>query len=103
RVLLEARPADSVPFRMPTHCPACHTLAYRPVGEAVARCPNAACPAQLCERLLHYGSRRAMDIDGLGTAVVEQLVTRGLVHDFGDLYELNVTTLAELERGTTKT
>ena len=69
RVLLEARPADSPPFRMPTHCPACHTLAYRPVGEAVARCPNAACPAQLRERLLHYGSRRAMDIDGLGTAV----------------------------------
>ena len=64
RVLLEARPADSCPFSMPTHCPACHTLAYRPAGEAVARCPNAACPAQFRERLLHYGSRRAMDIDG---------------------------------------
>jgi DNA ligase (NAD+) len=98
RVLLEARPADSLPFRMPTHCPACHTLAYRPVGEAVARCPNAACPAQLRERLLHYGSRRAMDIDGLGTAVVEQLVSRGLVHDFADLYALDVPTVATLER-----
>jgi DNA ligase (NAD+) len=98
RVLLEARPADSLPFRMPPHCPACHTLAYRPVGEAVARCPNAACPAQLRERLLHYGSRRAMDIDGLGTAVVEQLVSRGLVHDFADLYALDVPTLAKLER-----
>ena len=98
QVLLEARPADSLPFVMPTHCPVCHTLAYRPVGEAVARCPNAACPAQLRERLLHYGARRAMDIDGLGTAVVEQLVTRDLVHDFADLYALDVPTLATLER-----
>jgi len=102
RVLIEARPADSTPFIMPTHCPACHTQAYRPVGEAVARCPNAACPAQLRERLLHYGSRRAMDIDGLGTAVVEQLVTCGLVHDFADLYALDVPTLAQLERLATK-
>lgn len=98
RVLVEHRPADSVSFVMPTHCPVCHTAAYRPAGEAVARCPNAACPAQLKERLLHYGSRRAMDIDGLGTAVVEQLVNRGLVHDFADLYRLDVPTLAGLER-----
>jgi DNA ligase (NAD+) len=98
RVLLETRPPESTPFVMPTHCPACHTQAYRPVGEAVARCPNAACPAQLRERLLHYGARRAMDIDGLGTAVVEQLVTRDLVHDFADLYALDVPTLAALER-----
>jgi DNA ligase (NAD+) len=98
RVLLEARPADSLPFSMPIHCPSCHTLAYRPAGEAVARCPNAACPAQFRERLLHYGSRRAMDIDGLGTAVVEQLVSHSLVHDFADLYALDVPTLATLER-----
>ncbi len=98
RVLPESRPATSVPFVMPTQCPVCQTHAYRPVGEAVARCPNAACPAQFRERLLHYGSRRAMDIDGLGTAVVEQLVTRGLVHDFADLYALEVATLAQLDR-----
>jgi DNA ligase (NAD+) len=98
RVLLEQRPADSTPFVMPTQCPACGTTAYRPAGEAVARCPNAACPAQIKERLLHYGSRRAMDIDGLGTAVVEQLVTRKLVHDFADLYHLEVPTLAKLDR-----
>ena len=96
--VLEEHPADSLPFSMPTYCPACHTLAYRPAGEAVARCPNAACPAQFRERLLHYGSRRAMDIDGLGTAVVEQLVSRSLVHDFADLYALEVPTLATLER-----
>jgi DNA ligase (NAD+) len=98
RVLMEHRPADSEPFVMPAHCPVCHTAAYRPVGEAVARCPNAACPAQLKERLLHYGARRAMDIDGFGTAVVEQLVDRGLVQDFADLYRLDIPTLAGLER-----
>jgi DNA ligase (NAD+) len=98
RVLEEKRPGESTPFVMPTHCPVCHTAAYRPAGEAVARCPNAVCPAQIKERLLHYGGRRAMDIDGLGTAIVEQLVERGLVHDFADLYALDVPTLAKLER-----
>jgi DNA ligase (NAD+) len=98
RVLVEQRPADSQPFIMPTQCPICHTGVYRPAGEAVARCPNAVCPAQIKERLLHYGSRRAMDIDGLGTAVVEQLVERGLVHDFADLYALEVPVVAKLER-----
>jgi DNA ligase (NAD+) len=98
RVLFDQRPAESTPFVMPAHCPVCHTAVYRPVGEAVARCPNAVCPAQIKERLLHYGARRAMDIDGLGTAIVEQLVERGLVHDFADLYALDVPTLAKLER-----
>lgn len=102
QVLVEARPADSQAFVMPTHCPVCHTEVYRPTGEAVARCPNAVCPAQISERLLHYGSRRAMDVDGLGTAVVEQLVSRALVHDFADLYALDVPTLARLERLATK-
>jgi DNA ligase (NAD+) len=98
RVLFDKRPPESTPFVMPTHCPVCHTAVYRPVGEAVTRCPNAVCPAQIKERLLHYGARRAMDIDGLGTALVQQLVERGLVHDFADLYALDVPTLAKLER-----
>jgi DNA ligase (NAD+) len=98
QVLVEKRPSDSVPFAMPTHCPVCHTAVYHPAGEAVMRCPNAACPAQLRERLLHYGSRRAMDIDGLGTAVIEQLVERGMVRDFADLYALDVPALAQLDR-----
>ncbi len=98
RVILDERPADSQPFVMPTHCPVCHTAVYRPAGEAVARCPNAACAAQIKERLLHYGSRRAMDIDGMGTAIVDQLVARQLVTDFADLYHLDVPTLADLER-----
>ncbi len=98
RVILDERPATSVPFVMPTECPICQTAVYRPAGEAVTRCPNAACPAQIKERLLHYGSRRAMDIDGMGTAIVEQLVDRALVRDFTDLYHLDVPTLAELEQ-----
>jgi DNA ligase (NAD+) len=98
RVLQERRPTDSVPFAMPTHCPICQTAVFRPPSEAVARCPNAVCPAQIKERLLHYGARRAMDIDGLGAAVVDQLVERGLVHDFADLYRLEVPTLVQLER-----
>ena len=98
QVILDARPADSVPFVMPTHCPICQTAVYRPAGEAVMRCPNAACPAQIKERLIHYGSRRAMDIDGMGTAIVDQLVKRELVADFADLYHLDVSTLAALDR-----
>lgn len=85
-------------FKMPTRCPVCGGHAYRPEGEVVWRCDNAACPAQLKERLLHFGSRRAMDIEHLGDAVVNQLVDRGLVKDFADLYHLNVETLASLER-----
>ena len=97
-VILDKRPADSELFVMPEHCPVCQTAVYRPLGEVVARCPNAVCPAQLRERLLHYGGRRAMDIDGLGAAVVEQLVDRALVRDFADLYALDQSTLETLDR-----
>ena len=97
-VILDQRPADSSPFVMVERCPVCETTVYRPSGEVVARCPNAVCAAQLRERLLHYGSRRAMDIDGLGAAVVEQLVDRDLVHDFADLYHLEQSTLEDLDR-----
>jgi len=90
----EARPR----FRMPTRCPVCGGHAYRLEGEVVWRCDNAACPAQLKERLLHFGSRRAMDIEHLGEAVVNQLVDRELVKDFADLYHLDVETLASLDR-----
>jgi len=86
------------PFRMPTHCPACGGAAVRAEGEAVWRCTNTACPAQLRERLFHWGSRRAMDIEGLGEVLIRQLVDRGLVRDFADLYGLSVDTLADLER-----
>ncbi|MBI4588742.1 MAG: NAD-dependent DNA ligase LigA, partial [Candidatus Rokubacteria bacterium] len=98
QVIASKRPPGTEPFRMPTHCPVCRARAYRPEGEAIWRCTNAACPAQLKERLLHFGSRRAMDIEHLGEAVVNQLVDRGLVTDFADLYHLTVEQLAGLER-----
>lgn len=97
-VILGQRPADNEAFIMPAQCPACQTAVYRPEGEVVARCPNAVCPAQLRERLLHFAGRRAMDIDGLGAAVVDQLVERGLVSDFADLYRLEQSTLEALDR-----
>ncbi|HEX4993936.1 MAG TPA: NAD-dependent DNA ligase LigA [Methylomirabilota bacterium] len=98
QVVTARRPPDATPFRMPSHCPACGGLAARAEGEAVMRCTNIACPAQLKERLFHWGSRRAMDIEGLGEVIIGQLVDRGLVRDFADLYGLDVDTLAELER-----
>ena len=97
-VILDKRSADSNPFVMTGRCPVCETAVYRPEGEVVARCPNAVCPAQLRERLLHFAGRRAMDIDGLGAAVVEQLVERDLVNDFADLYRLDQSTLEGLDR-----
>jgi len=98
QVITSKRPSNAVPFRMPTRCPVCGAKAYRPEGEAIWRCTNAACPAQLKERLLHFGSRRAMDIEHLGEAVVSQLVDRELVRDFADLYHLTPEQLVGLER-----
>ncbi|MBI4735891.1 MAG: NAD-dependent DNA ligase LigA [candidate division NC10 bacterium] len=98
RVVTEKRPPESRPFAFPATCPVCGSAAFRPEGEVVSRCANSACPARLKEGLLHYGSRRAMDIEHLGEAVVEQLVDRELVRTFADLYGLGVTQLAELER-----
>jgi DNA ligase (NAD+) len=98
QVVAAMRPPDTVPYTFPDHCPACGGAAFRPEGEAYWRCMNAACPAQLKERLKHFGSRRAMDIEGLGEAVIEQLVDRGDVKDFADLYRLTADRLAELDR-----
>ncbi len=99
QVVTSKRPEpEPEPFQMPSHCPACGGAALRVEGEAVWRCTNTACPAQLKERLFHWGSRRAMDIEGLGEVIIRQLVDRGLVRDFADLYGLSVETLADLER-----
>ena len=98
QVITAKRPPEAAPFRMPTHCPACGAEAVRPEGEAIWRCPNLACPAQLKERLFHFGSRRAMDIEHLGETVIGQLVDRGMVRDFADLYGLSVDDLAGLDR-----
>jgi DNA ligase (NAD+) len=98
QVVAARRPEGTAPFVFPDRCPACGGLAERPEGEAYWRCTNAACPAQLKERLRHFGSRRAMDIEHLGESLVDQLVDRGLVRDFADLYTLTVEPLAELDR-----
>jgi DNA ligase (NAD+) len=98
QVVLSRRPPDARPYTFPDRCPACGGVAFRPEGEAYWRCMNTACPAQLKERLRHFGSRRAMDIEHLGEAVVEQLVDRGLVKDFADLYRLDAGGLAGLDR-----
>src|SRR5262245_28081209 len=98
QVVSARRPPHTQAFHLPSTCPACGGVAVRPEGEAYWRCVNSACPAQFKERLRHFASRRAMDIEGLGEAAVDQLVDRGLVKDFADLYRLAVEQVAELER-----
>jgi DNA ligase (NAD+) len=85
-------------FRFPTKCPVCGGVVSRPEGEVVARCEAADCPAQLKARLLHFASRRAMRIEGLGDALAEQLVQNGMVRDVADLYSLTRESVAKLER-----
>ncbi|MBK4734528.1 NAD-dependent DNA ligase LigA [Noviherbaspirillum pedocola] len=96
----ERRGPNARPFVMPTLCPVCGSPIVRPEEEAVARCSGGwvKCPAQRKGGLLHFVSRRAMDIEGLGDQLVEQLVDRGIVHTAADLYRLGVTALVELER-----
>jgi DNA ligase (NAD+) len=98
QVVASKRPEGTRPFEMPRECPACGAPAERPEGEAIWRCTNVACPAQLKERLFHWGGRRTMDIEHLGEVVINQLVDREMVKDFGDLYRLDVEQLAGLER-----
>jgi DNA ligase (NAD+) len=86
------------PWRMPETCPFCESRLVKPEDEVVWRCENASCPARIRRGLLHFASRRAMNIEGLGESLVDQLVTSGLVHDYADLYALTIDQLAELER-----
>jgi len=85
-------------FRMPTHCPECKSRIHKSEGEVAYRCVNSACPARRKESLLHFAGRHAMNIDGLGDKLVDQLVDKGLVKDAADLFRLDVETLAALER-----
>ena len=86
------------PFVMPTTCPACATPLERPDDEVVWRCPSVTCPAKIRRALQHFAARGAMDIEGLGESLVNQLVERGLVSDFADLYALTAETLESLDR-----
>jgi DNA ligase (NAD+) len=99
RVLVERRPAVSVPVALPTSCPVCGSDVLRPPGEVVARCTGGLyCPAQRKQAIRHFASRRAMDIEGLGERLIEQLVDLGLVREPADLYRLTAEQLAGLDR-----
>ncbi len=99
KVVLDRRPAGSKPFEMPQRCPACGSELMRDADAAVWRCSGGLyCPAQLKESIKHFASRSAMDIEGLGDKLIEQLVDRGVLASPADLYDLQPEQLAELER-----
>ncbi len=95
--VLSARSGTESPFVMPDTCPVCNARLVRIKDEAATKCVNASCPAQVRERLLHWCSKDAMDIQGMGEAVVDQLVTAGFVHDVADLYALAEDRLLQLD------
>jgi DNA ligase (NAD+) len=98
-VIADRRPAGARPFEMPEQCPVCGSRVERLEGEAATRCTAGLfCPAQRKQAILHFASRRAMDVDGLGEKLVEQLVDKGLIQTPADLYRLDAETLAGLER-----
>ena len=98
RVIKEERHRDVKPFSMPGQCPVCNEPVVRPPGEAIRRCVNISCPAQIKGSIEHFASKRAMDIDGLGTKLVEQLIDKKVIRDVSDLYYLKKEELAGLER-----
>jgi DNA ligase (NAD+) len=98
RVEKHLRPADARTFHFPKKCPECKTPLVKDEGGVYIRCPNPHCPAQWRERLQYFASRNAMDIEGLGEKLVEQLVADGLVKSYGDLYRLTLDQLMNLER-----
>lgn len=98
RVVLEKRPKGAPPFRMPATCPVCGDPVVREEGEVATRCVNPGCPAVVREALRHFCGRRAMNIEGLGEKLVDQLVTAGLLTDVASIYDLKAENLADLER-----
>jgi DNA ligase (NAD+) len=91
-----AHAEDSRPWQMPAGCPACGSALQRDEEEVVWRCPNSSCPARIRRGLEHFASRSAMNIDGLGESLIDQLIDRGLVRDFADLYHLDAAALEDL-------
>jgi len=94
--VLSLRPAEAQPWVMPTSCPECGSALRRDEDEVVWRCENTSCPARLRRSLEHYASRSAMNIEGLGASLVDQLIEQGLVHDFSDLYRLTAEQLEQV-------
>jgi len=97
-VVKEKRTGKEEKFEMPTHCPVCGSEVERVEEEAVVRCTGIECPARLFRSIVHYASRDAMDIDGLGPAIVEQLLNAGLISNIADLYKLEISDIEKLER-----
>lgn len=97
-VIKEKRTGEEQDFAMPKLCPVCQSEAVRVEGEAALRCINLVCPAQVKEKIIHFASRGAMDIDGLGPAIVEQLYNAGIIKDITDLYTLKADELMGIER-----
>ncbi len=102
RVLPELRPQGTSPYKMPSHCPECGSELVRPQQEAVIRCVNSSCPAILRGSLIHWASRDALDIRGLGERIVILLIESGLVTSIADLYSLQIAEIAALDRMATK-
>lgn len=98
QVILNKRPQNSQPYQIPTHCPSCGAKLVHLQDEVALRCVNPMCPAQVKEGLVHFASRNAMDITGLGPKVVAQLYQRHLVKDVADLYQLSASDLAKLPK-----
>lgn len=98
KVIESRRPRNARVFQMPKKCPECGTKVVRPEGEAVSRCPSLACPAKLRESILHFAGRRAMDIEGLGFKLVDQLLEKKMLKDYASIYDLKIDELVELER-----
>ncbi len=95
---LSKRPEGTVPFEMPDRCPVCGSPLYQDPEEAAIRCTGSECPAQLARTIAHFASRPAMDIDGLGISIVENLLISGLIHSAADLYYLQAQDIAALEK-----
>src|SRR5690606_38459302 len=93
----ERRNGSEVPYAPPTHCPSCNTPLEHPAGEVMLYCPNDACPARTYWGLVHFVSQDAMDVRGLGERTALQLMEKGLVRDYADLYHLTPEQLLELE------
>lgn len=98
KVISETRTGKEKKFRLPARCPVCGSEADRPEGEAVARCTGIACPAKLKETIIHFASRDGLNIEGLGEKIIEQMVDKGMISDYADLYALTLEDLLNLER-----
>ncbi|HOI44079.1 MAG TPA: NAD-dependent DNA ligase LigA [Candidatus Aminicenantes bacterium] len=97
-VMKERRSGNEKKFVWPEVCPICHSAVFKPEGEVISRCVNPSCPAKIRESILHFAGRRAMDIDGLGEAIVDQFLDKKLVQSIPDLYSLRYEDLVGLER-----